>query len=285
MTPGRDTKLMSTDEAILHLRADPRHAELIRDSYLDEDTRACAERFSRSAEFAEVRALVGRKIEGGSVLDLGAGTGLASYALSTAGAAQVYALEPDPSAVVGRGAIERIGLGPNVRLLEAAGENIPLPDSALDLVYARQVLHHIQDLPRLMRECARVLKPGGLFFATREPVADDEQQLKTFLDEHPVHQLAGGEHAYRLDEYTSAMTAGGLKLRRVFGPYDTVINTFPETRTPGEVEQLPRKALEARLGPLGALAARVPGVASFVRARLNRYPLPGRLYSFLAVKP
>jgi SAM-dependent methyltransferase len=282
MTAERDTKPMTTDEAILHLRADPQYAQLIRDSYLEEDTRACVERFASSAEFAAVRALVRAKLEGGSVLDLGAGTGLASYALAQAGAARVYALEPDPSAVVGRGAIERLGLGPNVELLEAAGEEIPLPDGALDLVYARQVLHHITDLTRLMRECARVLKRGGLLLATREPVADDDEQLRTFLAEHPVHQLAGGEHAYRLDEYTGAIAGGGLRLRRVFGPYDTIINAFPEVQTQEELELLPRRTLEQRLGRLGALASALPGVKRVVRARLNRYPLPGRLYSFLA---
>ena len=279
-----DAKMMTVDEAVLRLRSDPRHADLIRDSYLDEDTAACVERFRASAEFAEVRALLGGRIEGGRVLDLGAGTGLATYALARSGAEVVYALEPDPSAVVGRGAIERLGLGPNVRLLEAAGESIPLPDGELDLVYARQVLHHIQDLTRLTRECARVLKPGGVFFAAREPVADDEAQLKAFLDEHPVHRLAGGEHAYRLDEYVGAIRSSGLRLRKVFGPYDTVINAFPEAKTAAEVERMPRRVLEQKLGRAGALLGRLPGVSRLVRARLNRYPLPGRLYSFMAVK-
>ena len=55
---------MSTAEAIEHLRADPAHADLIRDSYLGADTREAAERFERSGEFEEVRRILGGRLHG-----------------------------------------------------------------------------------------------------------------------------------------------------------------------------------------------------------------------------
>ncbi|HEV2915715.1 MAG TPA: class I SAM-dependent methyltransferase [Pyrinomonadaceae bacterium] len=276
---------MTTDEAILYLRTDPQYAELIHDSYLEEDAQECAARFAASEEFAKVRALLDPHIRDTEVLDLGAGTGIASYALARCGARVVYALEPDPSDVVGRGVIRRLSEGLQIRLIESVGEEIPLADEAVGLVYARQVLHHTRDLTGTLRECARVLRRGGKFFASREPVVDDEEQLRVFLNEHPVHRLAGGENAFPLAAYIDAIREAGLKLERVMGPYDTIINAFPELKTVAEVKGFPRKMLDRKFGRAAALVASLPGVDRLVRARLNRYPTPGRLYSFLASKP
>jgi hypothetical protein len=41
----KDAPAMTTAEAIEHLRREPAHADLIRDSYLEEDTLAAAECF------------------------------------------------------------------------------------------------------------------------------------------------------------------------------------------------------------------------------------------------
>lgn len=70
---------------------------------------------------------------------------------------------------------------------------VPLVDSSIDIVYARQVLHHAAELERLMSEVARVLRPGGVLMACREHVVDSESQKQAFLNSHPVHRLAGGE--------------------------------------------------------------------------------------------
>lgn len=276
--------MITTEEAILQLRRDPQHAELIRDSYLVADTFEASERFLASAEFAEVGELLEGRIFDGKILDLGAGNGVASRAFAKCGAEIVYALEPDPSDEIGRGAIRCLTEGMPIELTDGYGEEIPLPDGEVDVVYTRQVLHHTSDLPQVLSECARVLRPGGVFLACREHVVDNEEQLQAFLDSHPVHQLAGGEHAYRLDEYMGAIREGGLELEEVFGPWDTMINAFPSVRSVGELRRFPRIALERRFGRVGAVASFVPGVDSLVWRRLKR-PTPGRLYSFLAVKP
>ncbi|MCI5857003.1 MAG: MerR family transcriptional regulator [Agathobacter sp.] len=41
--------------------------------------------------------------------------------------------------------------------------SIPYPDASFDLVYANHVLFYCQDIPAVLREVRRVLKPGGLF--------------------------------------------------------------------------------------------------------------------------
>lgn len=251
---------MTTEEAIRHLRADGGYAELLFDSYLTGDPVEASRRFAASDEWRATLALVG-PVEGRTVADVGAGTGIASYAFAVAGA-DVHAVEPDPGEL-GRAALARLAADVPIRIVGAEGETLPLPDAAVDVVYVRQTLHHARDLRRFAAECARVLRPGGVFFAAREHVVEDDEQLAAFLAAHPVHQLAGGEHAYRLDEYEGAIRAAGLRLERTIGPWDSVVNAFPMCRTDAD---------------LAALSWRE-------RRRRKRRRNAGRLYAFLARRP
>ena len=279
--PGRIT----LDAAILSLRADRSSATLVADAYLGRDVAASSERFLRSAEFAEVKRLLGPMLPGAVVADIGAGVGIASYALQTSGASRVYAVEPDASDEVGRGAMERLreATSTPIEILDGWGEALPLADDSIDVVYSRQVLHHAGDLERFMSEVARVLRPGGVFLACREHVVDNESQRKAFLDSHPVHQLAGGENAFSLPQYLAAIAASGLALTTLLGPWDSVINAFPLVRSAEELADYPARRLEERFGSPGRGLSRLPGVSALAW-RLIRRPRPGRMYSFLCVR-
>jgi SAM-dependent methyltransferase len=274
---------LTTEQAILRLRADPACVDLIRDGYLGADVRGNAQRFFTSGEFAAVRDLVGPRLRGALVLDVGAGTGIASVAFARSGARAVVALEPDPSAVVGYGAMREILDDLRVSIVSGFGETFPFRDGSFDVVYTRQVLHHARDLEGLLRECARVVAKGGVVIATREHVVDDAAQLAAFLEAHPVHRLAGGENAFPLASYVAAFRGAGLGAPRVLGPLDTVVNAYPGYRDEAEVRDIPRRALARRLGALGTIASRVPGANALVRRMLDRRE-PGRLYSFVAGK-
>ncbi|MFN2405221.1 MAG: class I SAM-dependent methyltransferase [Pyrinomonadaceae bacterium] len=275
---------MTTAAAVALLRNDARYRDLIRDSYLDQDVHAAARRFLDSAEFQEVCQLLEQRITGLEILDLGAGTGIASYAFARSGAQSVYSLEPDDSEI-GRGAINQLLDGMPIKPLAAFGEAIPLRDQSIDIVYGRQVLHHTKDLHRVFQECARVLRPGGLALICREHVVDDEQQLNQFLNEHPIHQLAGGEHAYSLETYTQAITAAGLQLIKVLGPWDSIINAFPAARNNEELSRVADQLLAKRFGNLARLIRLIPGVHALAWRRIRAYRAPGRLCSFVARKP
>jgi ubiquinone/menaquinone biosynthesis C-methylase UbiE len=271
--------MLSAEQAVQHLRADPRHSQLIYDSYLDENVFDAADRFLESAEFSEVMRLLGG-VGDADVLDLGSGRGIGAYAFAKSGSRCVHAVEPDSSTEVGRGAIELIGRDLPIRILDGVGEQIPLPDQSVDLVYGRQVFHHAGDLEVMTRECARVTRHGGLLLACREHVVNNERQLERFLENHPVHPWTGQEYAFSLERYLAAFAAAGFEVKTVLGPWDSIINAFPAVRSPDELSRYPVTFLGEKLGTAGKLAAMLPGIKSLVWAWLRR-PVPGRMYSFL----
>ncbi|MFL5618858.1 MAG: class I SAM-dependent methyltransferase [Gemmatimonadaceae bacterium] len=278
MTP--DQPRLTIDEAVRFMRERPEYADVVRDAYLGRDVEDSYRRFANSAEFDELRTLLAEAIPDGVVVDLGAGTGIASRAFLDVGARHVYALEPDPSDEVGQGAIRRLAGSRRVEIVSSYAERIPLASGSVDIVYARQVLHHTRDLDAAVAECARVLRPGGYFVACREHVVADDAELAEFLARHPVHQLAGGEHAYTLEQYTTAIERAGLRLVDTLAPWDSVINAFPMARSAQELRNLPRRYLTSRFGPLGGWAARIPFVADRFWTRIRRAS-PGQMYSFI----
>lgn len=277
---------MSFEQAVLLLRSQPDKQQLLYDSFLDADIEGGGQRFVASDEFEGILGFVGQRVGGGTVVDVGAGTGIASLAFAKSGAVRVFAVEPDPSDVVGVGAIRRLTHGLPVEVVVAWGESIGLPDGIADVVYARQVLHHARDLGSFLVECARLLKPGGMLIASREHVISDEAQREEFLSGHVVHKLTGREGAYELATYVQAIRSAGLEIERVLGPLDSVINAYPQF-TRAELAEMPRKRWKKKLGRLGALLSSVPIASSWMMKRIarNAEQVPGRLYTFVAVKP
>jgi SAM-dependent methyltransferase len=277
---------MTIDEAVRQLRRDPDCADLVRDAYLGRDVADSQRRFAASAEFAAAIDLLGGSVRGRTVVDLGAGTGIAAAAFRAAGAGRVIAIEPDPSDEVGRGALIRGGV--DAEVIDSVGEDLSLASTSVDIVYLRQVLHHASDLDGLVAEVARVLRPGGTFLACREHVVDDEAQLRDFLAAHPIHRLAGGENAFSLDRYQRAIAGAGLVLDRSIGHWESVINAFPTARSDAELATLPTTlptiSLTQRFGRIGSVAARLGPVRGWEWRRLAG-PQPGRLYTFVAHRP
>lgn len=276
---------LSTQDAVLLLRRDPDHQDLIRDSYLGEDIKESADRYFASAEFGQVLELLGTDLSERKIIDLGSGIGVAAIAFARNKAKEVLAIDPDLSEKIGIRASAKLSRGLPVHSISALGENIPIENETFDIVYSRQVLHHAGNLKRMVSEIYRVLRPGGIMLSTREHVVDNDRQLMRFLADHPIHQLAGGENAFKLSDYLEAIRSAGLVLKHIIGPWDSVINAFPNVRNPSELRDLPRTLLRQRLGKLGEMVGYLPGIVPLIWFYLHRRRKAGRMYSFLAIKP
>jgi SAM-dependent methyltransferase len=51
---------------------------------------------------------------------------------------------------------------PRVQVVHGNLAELPLPDKSVDVVVNFQVIEHLWDQPQFVRECARVLRPGGV---------------------------------------------------------------------------------------------------------------------------
>jgi DNA-binding transcriptional ArsR family regulator/precorrin-6B methylase 2 len=102
-------------------------------------------------------ALVGR---GGTVVDLGTGTGVLLEGLSPL-ADSVIGIDASPEMLEVAGRRVRENHLENTQLRLGALEHLPLGDGEADTTVANMVLHHVADVPAVLRDIQRVLAPQG----------------------------------------------------------------------------------------------------------------------------
>lgn len=142
------------------------------------------------------------------VVDFGCGTGVLTVELAR-WARKVTAIDRSQGALgQAEDRARREGLT-NVTFLEADLHALPLGPGKKDLVVASQSLHHVEDPAAVLREAARILKPGG-----RIVVLELMPHAESWVRERLGHVHLGFEP----DALTASLGAAGFK-HVEFTPY------------------------------------------------------------------
>lgn len=288
---------MTWHETIEYIRKQPEYAQLVEWAYFDADLVLNVERFGKGEEFRETLKMIKELAPTAkSILEIGAGNGIASINLALAGY-QVTVVEPDESATVGAGAIRSLidhyGLK-DMTVFQSYAEEIGFEDGSFDIVYIRQAMHHAYDLQKFIAESARVIKKGGFLFTIRDHVIFNEEDKKWFLEMHPLHKFYGGENAFKPEEYKTAMQQAGLTILKELKFYDNVINYFPMNIANADTVMAERdRKLKEALRKKISFLAELPFVLDLYKLkngakRTEETPderkMPGRMYSYIAQK-
>ncbi len=147
--------------------------------------------------------------EGETVLDLGSGGGidvlLSARRVGPSGMAYGLDMTDEMLDLARRNAAEA-GVE-NVEFLRGVIEEIPLPDSSVDVVISNCVINLSADKPSVLREAARVLRPGGRLAFT-DVVADPDMDEAT---RHDMQQWTGCiAGALTVADFEAELAAAGL---------------------------------------------------------------------------
>jgi ubiquinone/menaquinone biosynthesis C-methylase UbiE len=148
--------------------------------------------------------------EGETVLDLGSGAGadvlISARRVGTTGKAIGLDMTEEMLELARRHA-QRAGLQ-NVEFHEGYIEDIPLPDASVDVVISNCVLNLSGDKPKVLREAARVLRPGGRF-AISDVIADEDMDEATRADMRQWTGCIAG--SLTRGEFEQALAGAGLE--------------------------------------------------------------------------
>ena len=146
---------------------------------------------------------------GETVLDLGSGAG-ADVLISARRVwpgGRVYGLDMTPEMIELACANAAAAGVENVEFLLGYLEDIPLPDGSVDVVISNCVINLAADKPTVLREAARVLRPGGRF-AVADIVADPDVDDEARASMGQWTSCVAG--ALTRAEFTAALTEAGL---------------------------------------------------------------------------
>jgi ubiquinone/menaquinone biosynthesis C-methylase UbiE len=105
--------------------------------------------------------------EASEVADVGTGTGFVAAGIAPR-VKRVVGIDNAPAMLeVARENLRALGAS-NVDLVVGEVTRLPLEDGAVDAAFANMVLHHAEDPEAMLREMARVARPGGTVAITDE---------------------------------------------------------------------------------------------------------------------
>jgi SAM-dependent methyltransferase len=206
----------------------------------------------------------------GRVLDAGCG-----------GGGMPLSLAEEAGTVVGIDPAERfqragVRLGqerglPNLHFALADGMALPFRDGLFDLVLSHAVIEHVADAPLYLRECARVLAPGGRVYLSTSPyLSFAGAHLPRLKVPVPLHLIFGRRAAFAAFRVLARHAAWTLR-----EPANE--NSFIKAAQRGEIKEddLLERVRVARLrGQIADAGLRVLREELHVTATVRKLPAP-----------
>lgn len=175
-----------------------------------------------TARFAGVGnpLLIGPLHPGETVLDHACGAGmdllLAARRVGPAGRALGVDMTSAMREQVATAAV-RAGLADRVEVRAGVFEDLPVPSASVDVVISNGVVNLSPDKPRVFREIARVLRPGGRLYLADVVVA---RELKLEVREDPALWAACIGGAVQEEELVALAAEAGLRDGRITHRFD-----------------------------------------------------------------
>ncbi len=203
-------------------------------------------------------------LEDRRILDIGCGVGAFVRRLREF-SPRVYGVDVDAEWVAEGG--KEV---PNLAL--AVGENLPFADGSFDVVLLHEVLEHVTDDRRTLREAGRVLAPGGRVVVFCPNRLYPFETHGVFLGKRyvfgnvPLVNYLPDALRGRLVPHARAYTRGGLRRLYRWAGLRPLVHTyvFPGFDNVAARRQLVGRALRALLYPLETTPLRIFGLSHFV---------------------
>ncbi len=217
---------------------------------------------------AAVRTMRDRLPAAPRILDVGCGTGAVMEMLALLG--EVHGVDVEREALAFC-AERRLG-----NLAQATATALPYADGSFDVVVVADMLEHLREDATAVRQCARVLRPGGILLCTV-----------------PAHPALFGEHDVALHHYRrysrralrQTIEGAGMRVVRISPTYASILlpalvaRGLRKLMSPRPASSDARSDFPPAPGAVNALAVAVHRAEAWWLARRN---LPCGL-SFLAI--
>jgi 2-polyprenyl-6-hydroxyphenyl methylase/3-demethylubiquinone-9 3-methyltransferase len=158
-------------------------------------------------------------LTGLALLDIGCGGGLISEPMARLGAAVTAIDAAEKNIGVAKTHAAQSGLSIDYRCTTA--EALAETGAQFDIVLALEVIEHVADAALFLKECARLVRPGGLFFLSTINRTPKAYAMAIIGAEYVLRWLPRGTHTYekflRPSEVHAYLRENGLEVTDMQG--------------------------------------------------------------------